>query len=99
MGTAMVNTDERTLPCVFEVYAPHLDDFGCDDAFEHELGDAVAALDLKILLGMVKEDNTHIATVVLVDDTGSSVDKVLPGEPRARCCGVRATTVIDMPCT
>ena len=41
-------------------------------------------LTMEVLSGVVEEDDTNLAAVVLVDDAGARVDKLLDGQTRAR---------------
>ena len=38
----------------------------------------------ELRLSMVEENDTDVATIVLVDDTCADIDVILPGEARAR---------------
>lgn len=61
----------------------HLDHVGGDDALEHQLGDAVALLDLVVGLGVVEEQHLDLPAVVGVDDARARVDEVLGREAGA----------------
>ena len=60
-----------------------LDNLGRADALQDKLGNAIALLDLKVGLGMVKQENLDLAAVVGVNDTSAGVDKVLRSEARS----------------
>mmetsp|Transcript_7900 Transcript_7900/g.19762 ORF Transcript_7900/g.19762 Transcript_7900/m.19762 type:complete len:242 (-) Transcript_7900:236-961(-) len=66
------------------------------DALQDELSDAVALLDLEVDVAVVEQDHLNVATVVLVDDTSTSVNGVLPGQARARSdASIRAVRHLD----
>lgn len=57
----------------------HLDDrhLGRLDALEDELGDAVALVDLEVVVAEVEQQHAEQAPVVAVDDAGTDIDAVL----------------------
>ncbi|KAI6761241.1 hypothetical protein HG531_001794 [Fusarium graminearum] len=57
-----------------------LNNLGCVDALEDELGNAVALLDLKVGVVVVEEKDLDLATVIGINDTSTCVDEVLGGE-------------------
>ena len=50
---------------------------------QHELGNPVSLLHLKVRVGMVEEKDLDLAAVISVDDAGTGVDKMLRGETRS----------------
>eukprot|EP00302_Diacronema_sp_CCMP2436_P014728 CAMPEP_0179877404 /NCGR_PEP_ID=MMETSP0982-20121206/24775_1 /TAXON_ID=483367 /ORGANISM="non described non described, Strain CCMP 2436" /LENGTH=177 /DNA_ID=CAMNT_0021770007 /DNA_START=200 /DNA_END=730 /DNA_ORIENTATION=+ len=75
---------EAALPTHRLVERVHLHHLGRRDLLEHELGDAVAAIDLEVALAVIEENDAHVAPVVLVDHPRTHVDEMLPREAGAR---------------
>ena len=61
----------------------NLDSIAEEHLLENQLGNAIAFLDDKVLLTKVEENHANGTAVVIVDDTGTSVDKVLHSQARA----------------
>lgn len=62
-----------------------LNDHRMNDTLQNQLGDAVTFFYFKRCVRVIEQDDTDIATVVLVDDTGTNVDEILPCQSRAWC--------------
>jgi hypothetical protein len=53
-------------------------DIGHDDSLENQLCDSIAFVDGKVLLTMVEQHHSHIAAIVLIDNTGTDINVILP---------------------
>lgn len=42
-------------------------------------------LTLKVNVAVVEQNDVHLPTIVLIDNSGTNVNRVLPGQTRARC--------------
>lgn len=62
-------------------------DFGGDDELQNELRNPVPSFDCEVGVCVVEEDDSHRATVVGVDHSCASVNRVLPCQSRAGSCG------------
>jgi len=65
-----------------EVFA--FDNLRRHDLFENQLRDAIAHLDFKVFLAVVEKNHPNVTAVVVVDDAGADVDKLLPRQARTR---------------
>lgn len=56
---------------------------GVEDPLADKLRNPIAAGHLELVVGMVEQDHPQVATIVLVHDAGTDIDKVLHGQTRA----------------
>lgn len=76
-----------------------LDDVGRHDALQDELRDAVALLDRKVGVGVVKQQHLDLPAVVGVNDARARVDEVLGREAGAgRDAAVCVCVLVSLLC-
>lgn len=61
----------------------HDDNFRGIDPLNHQLGDPVPFLDLKIHLGMIEQEDLDRSSVIRIDDPRPRVDEMLDREARS----------------
>lgn len=71
-------------PALRGVQVVDLEDVGRGNLLQHQLGNPVALLDVKVDLGKVEQDDPKGAAVVGINDTGADINKVLDSQTGAR---------------